>query len=152
MSHSIWRTIRPKNCSWKSWKQFYRLLKFHHRWKCSLNLVLVLLKSVAEVPSSVKMFSESYFIGFVSKNMDCNYLAKKLRQWFNESSDFKNEKKFSFRFLGKESYHFLQHFPMLITSLIQKIDSTDFHFRLFQVFLSVVNVTQAGVIFGQNYS
>jgi len=103
--------------------------------------ILKAVLSVAEIPSSVKMFSElsslnllSYFIGFVAKDMNCNYLAKKLRQWFNESSDFKNEKNFSFRFRGKESYHFLQHFPMLIASLIQKIDSTDFHFHLFQVF------------------
>jgi len=103
--------------------------------------ILKAVLSVAEIPSSVKMFSElsslnllSYFIGFVAKDMNCNYLAKKLRQWFNESSDLKNEKNFSFRFRGKESYHFLQHFPMLIASLIQKIDSTDFHFHLFQVF------------------
>jgi len=56
------------------------------------------VKKFSDLPSSNLL---SFFIGFVAKAMNYNYLAKKLQHWFDESSDFKNEKRFSFRFRGK---------------------------------------------------
>jgi len=57
--------------------------------------------------------------------MNCNALGKKLREWFNESSDFKNEKGFRYRFRGKESSNYLKSFPGVIAALFGRIDSSD---------------------------
>ena len=66
--------------------------------------------------------------------MNCNYLGKILRQWFDESSDYTQEKNFSFRFRGKESFNYLQHFSSLIGELSSKIQSQEDRLCLFQIF------------------
>ena len=60
--------------------------------------------------SNVKCFSDLSvdslflkFVEFVRKQMACNFLANKIKRWFNEKGG-KNEKEFSFRFRGKENF------------------------------------------------
>ena len=72
--------------------------------------------------------------------MSCNYLAKKLCEWFDESKDFKNEKDFTFRFRGKESFNYLQNFPKLIDVLVPKIKDVDSIFKLSQVFYQSIQL------------
>jgi len=60
----------------------------------------------------------------VITDMNCNALGKKLREWFNKSSDFKNEKGFRYRFRGKESSNYLKSFPGVIAALFGRIDSS----------------------------
>ena len=69
-----------------------------------MKIVYIVLE-IANIPASIKKLSELpeqsifvFFINFVSKSMNSNYLGKKLRLWFDESANFKSEKRFSFRF------------------------------------------------------
>ena len=73
--------------------------------------------------SGVKCFSEipadSLFIKFVDfarKEIGCNFLATKIKRWFNDIGG-KYEKEFAFRFRGKESFLYMKHFPSLIQNL-----------------------------------
>ena len=73
--------------------------------------------------SCVKCFSEipadSLFIklvDFVQKEMGCNFLATKIKRWFNDNGG-KYEKEFVFRFRGKESFLYMKHFPSLVKML-----------------------------------
>jgi len=112
--------------------------------------ILHCVLTVANIPSSIKKISELpkenlliFLIGYVSKGMNCNYLGKKLRQWFDESSNWKKEKQFSFRFRGKESFNYLQHFPSFPSELLQQVESRDTklcHYR-------IIDVAKIGLIF-----
>ena len=56
-------------------------------------------KTFNEIKENTPLF---IFCSFVKKDMSCNYLVKKLGQWYNECGG-KLDKNFSFRFRGKES-------------------------------------------------
>ena len=103
--------------------------------------VLKVVLGAANISSSIKRFSELLetslcyvFVEYVRKDMNCNYLSKKLREWFNEYSDYHNEKECTFRFRKKESFNYLKSFPFMIAKLISLIDSSTSQFRLFQIF------------------
>ena len=107
-------------------------------------LNLVLLQS--NVPGA-QSFSEIdpgnlfvEFINFVRKDMNCNYLAKKLITWFNENKINRKVKDFSFRFRGKESNHYLQIFPKMISLFYDKIVEKSCRIRLLQIFYQSVNL------------
>lgn len=63
------------------------------------------------------------FVSHIRKEMGCNYLSKKVIQWFNESGG-KLDTDFSFRFRGKESFAFLKHFPELINMILRNVTSS----------------------------
>ena len=63
-------------------------------------------KSYSQIPTNLVFVN---FVTFVINSMGCNGLAKKIIQWFNESSS-KDEREFTFRFRGKESFSYLKHF------------------------------------------
>ena len=71
--------------------------------------------------------------------MVCNYLASKLVQWYNESGG-KLEGEFSFRFRGKESYLYLQNFPFLIKTMLQKLESNNIQQRIHEVFYQSIHL------------
>ena len=75
--------------------------------------------------------SLSIFCTFVKRDMNCNYLVKKLGTWYNECGG-KLDKNFSFRFRGKESLTFLKYFSSL---LIECITYSNGKKRLYQVFV-----------------
>ena len=52
--------------------------------------------------------------------MNCNFLAKKIIAWFNVNQNAEKQKDFAFRFRRKESYNYLQNFPLLILSVIRR--------------------------------
>ena len=74
-------------------------------------------KSFSDVPEDTLFFQ---FVLFIKSDMNCNFLAKKLKMWFNESVKH-DDKAFTFRFRGKESLHYMKQFPNLILMLINKL-------------------------------
>ena len=69
-------------------------------------------KCVVQIVSSIK------------SEMNCNFLAKKIRMWFNQSAKH-DEKDFTFRFRGKESLSYMKHFPDLILMLLNHFTSAN---------------------------
>ena len=65
--------------------------------------------------------------------MNCNFLAKKIISWFNENQNAKEQKDLVFRFGGKESYNYLQNFPLLFLNVIRRVNKTK-KVTLMQVF------------------
>lgn len=103
--------------------------------------IMSIVLGVAKISQAVKRFEQlpetnifCCFVQHITKDMNCNALGKKLREWFNESSDFKTEKGFQYRFRGKESSNYLKFFPGLIATLIILNDSIEFQKGLIQVF------------------
>ena len=79
------------------------------------------------------------FVSHIRKEMGCNYLSKKVVQWFNESNG-KLDSAFSFRFRGKESYAFLKNFPELIKMIMQKITSHEVISRLHEIYFQFIQL------------
>ena len=106
-------------------EQFMKLLKI-----CIAKTNLKGVKSFSEVDvkSLFAMFTE-----FVRKEMNCNFLSKKVKRWFNDNGGKIVFKDFSFRFRGKESFNFLQNFPMLISMVFQKVKAEDVKMRLVEI-------------------
>ena len=85
--------------------------------------------------SNVKCFSD--LVEFVRKQMACNFLANKIKRWFNENGG-KNKKEFSFRFRRKESFLYMKHFPSLVRMLFLNVASKVIKKRLIEVHLQSV--------------
>ena len=77
------------------------------------------LKSFHDLPEGNLFFD---FIQSVKNGMNCNFLAKKTIAWLNENQNAKKQKDFAFRFRGKESYKYLQNFPLLILNVIRRVN------------------------------
>ena len=80
-----------------------------------------------------------YFLSYIRKEMGCNYLSKKVEQWFNENGG-KIESMFTFRFRGKESFSLLKYFPELLLLILEKVSNPSVlsrvhavHFQLIQL-------------------
>ena len=58
------------------------------------------VKSFKDLPDNSLLET---FVSFVRKEMNRNFLANKIQRWFNENGG-KQEKEFTFRFRGKESF------------------------------------------------
>ena len=54
--------------------------------------------------------------------MACNFLANKIKRWVNRNGG-KNEKEFSLRFRGKESFLYMKNIPSLIRILFLNVTS-----------------------------
>ena len=72
------------------------------------------------------------FIQSVKNGMNCNFLAKKIIAWLNENQN-------AFRFRGKESYKYLQSFPLLILNVIRRVNKTK-KVTLMQVFYESIHL------------
>ena len=80
--------------------------------------LLKLSLSQSRISPSAKAFSDLQttllfvkFVEFVHHVMTLKYFSDKIKSW---SSETKREKDFEFRFRGKESLKYFQHFPVLI--------------------------------------
>ncbi len=73
-------------------------------------------KNVGDIPEG-NIFLD--FLSFVHHSMNCNFLKKKLVQWFDDNSG-NVDKDFTFRFRGKESYAYMKNFPTLIELLMNR--------------------------------
>ena len=82
-----------------------------------------------QVPEG-SLFDKS--VKFVHGTMACNFLSKKIKRWFNDNSG-KVEKEFAIRFRGKESFHFMQTFPMLILMIFESGVNSESKLRLVQI-------------------
>ena len=80
------------------------------------------------------------FIKFVRKDMDCNYLGKKVVAWFNEHNTDSDAKTFAFRFRGKESKCYCRTFPQLIMFLYKSVRENKTKIRLTQIFYQSLNL------------
>ena len=86
--------------------------------------ILKIVFKEANIPDHIKKFSdlpeENLFTFFiydcVKKKMHCNQLSNKLIAWFNDE----REREFGYRFRGRESFRYLQHFPLVIKMLREK--------------------------------
>ena len=87
-------------------------------------------KSFANVPPS-SLFGK--FVSFVHYEMGCNFLANKIKSWYNENSG-KIEKEFRFRFRGKESFLYMKNFPSLISMIISNVNNEQVKLRLHEIF------------------
>ena len=96
------------------------------------------IKSYREVPME-SFFGK--FVEFIHRNMNCNFLSKKIKTWFNESSG-KTEKEFSFRFRGKESFLYMQHFPSLIQMMLSNVTNDKIRSRLHEIFFESLRLRQ----------
>ena len=65
--------------------------------------------------------------------MYCNFLTKKLTQWYNEKCG-KTGEQFTFRFRGKESLCYFKYFPELCLLMLQNIKSDVVSEQVLQVF------------------
>jgi len=65
--------------------------------------------------------------------MNCNSLSKRLISWFNDNAGSCRDKVFGFRFRGKESKVYLQHFSSLVSFLHDKVNGNA-KLRLIQIF------------------
>ena len=98
------------------------------------------------LPKTLKSFYDlsegNLFFGFiqsVKNGMNCKFLAKKIIAWFNENQNAKKQKYFTFRFTGKESYKYLQNFPLLILNVIRRVNKTK-KVTLMQVFYESIHL------------
>ena len=96
------------------------------------------VKSFKDVPDNSLLRT---FVSFARKKMNYNFLANKIQRWFNENGG-KQEKEFTFRFRGKESFLYMKHFPSLIKMLISNIFDTDIQKRLIEVYLQSIYLCQ----------
>ena len=88
-------------------------------------------KSFREINENTILFK---FCVYIRRNMGCYFLVTKLSQWYNETGG-KLDKDFTYRFRGKESYAFLQHFPGLIKLVIDNVKQKNTTHRLLELFL-----------------
>ena len=79
------------------------------------------------------------FLDYIRATMSCNYLSKKIIQWYNESSG-KMDSAFSFRFRGKESFAFLKHFPELVCMIISNVNTDSVVTELHQIYFQFINL------------
>ena len=88
------------------------------------------VKTFANVPKDSLL---SQFVNFVHDKMSCNFLSKKIKRWFNDNNGAA-KKDFGFRFRGKESFHFMQTFPELISMIYRNDAINDLaKYRLVQI-------------------
>ena len=81
------------------------------------------------------------FVKFVQKNMECNFVAKKIEMWVNDNSG-NVEKDFIFRFKGKESLLYMKHFPALIRVLSNEINDRNIRLKVLAVYLQSIHLRQ----------
>lgn len=81
------------------------------------------------------------FVLFVQSNMGCNFLAGKIKTWYNENSG-KVEKEFSFRFRGKESFLYFKHFPSLIVTILSLVKTEQIKLRLHEIYFQSIHLRQ----------
>ena len=93
------------------------------------------IKSFKDIKSN-QLFAK--FVAFVRSNMGCNFLGNKISAWFNENSGAV-EKDFTFRFRGKESLGYIQHFPKLIEMILDEVTNEQIKLRLHQIFYQSLN-------------
>ena len=72
------------------------------------------------------------FVIFIQYDMNCNFLASKVRKWFNENGG-KVDREFAFRFRGKESSSFLRKFQVLISMILDNVSKEEVKLRLHQI-------------------
>lgn len=96
-------------------------------------------KSFIDLPETC-LFSK--FVNFVKHDMNCNFLAKKLKTWYNENSGKGTEKDFSFRFRGKESFLYMKHFAGLILMILSNVKDEQVILRLHQIHFQSVHLRQ----------
>ena len=101
-------------------------------------------KAFSQISSDVLFVK---FVSFIQYDMNCNYLASKIRKWFNENCG-KVDRDFTFRFRGKESFSFLKNFPFLIVMIIKNVENVNVILRLHQIqyeFILLRNVVSYSV-------
>jgi len=79
------------------------------------------------------------FVNFIHDELNCNFLSKKIKMWYNDSSGV-GERDFSFRFRGKESLSFLRNVPKLIVFVLGHIEKSHLRLRLLQIHLQCINL------------
>ena len=103
---------------------FVKLLKI-----CTGESNLNSTKSYRDIPES-ELFVK--LVNFVKTDLNCNFLANKLKRWFNDNNG-QIDKDFAFRFKGKESFSYLKHFPALISMIVSNVTTESVKFRLSQI-------------------
>ena len=96
-------------------------------------------KSFSDIPKG------TLFVKFVYAVHDvllCNFLAKKMKRWYNKNPG-QVEKDFSFRFRGKESYLYMQHFPEMINVIYQNVSDIKSRKRLSQIWYQSIKIREA---------
>ena len=100
--------------------------------------LLKLSLSQSWICPSVKAFSDLQttllfvkFVEFVHHVMTLKYLSDKIKTWFSET---KPEKDFEFRFRGKESLKYFQHFPVLVKLMADAVFDNDVLKKLHETF------------------
>ena len=88
------------------------------------------VKSFKEVPLHSLFYK---FVNFLKTSMNCNFLSKKIRMWFNDNNGKSSERDFTFRFRGKESLMYLRNFPKLIRMIFKNITERNVLKKLLQV-------------------
>ena len=79
------------------------------------------------------------FLSYIRKEMGCNYLSKKVEQWFNENGG-KIESTFTFRFRGKESFSLLKNFPELLLLILEKVSDSTVLSRIFAIHFQLIQL------------
>ena len=96
--------------------------------KVQFNKLLQLVVKESIVANGVKAYKDLdednlfvFLVRFVRRSMKCGTLSKKLIKFFESDPKIKSNKSFDFRFRGRESFKFLQYFPILIDELKRRV-------------------------------
>lgn len=131
INHAKAEPLHLKNNTVK--ERFMQLLKL-----CISQSKLQSVKTYREIPVECLFYK---FVDFIHYSMSCNFLAKKIKTWFNESCG-KVEKDFTFRFRGKESFLYMKHFPSLIKMILSYTSNEQIRYRLHQIFFESLRLRQ----------
>ena len=72
--------------------------------------------------------------------MTLKFLSDKIKRWFSET---KREKDFEFRFRGRESLKYCQHFPSLVKLLVDEVSDQDVLKKLHEVYYISIELRAA---------
>ena len=96
--------------------------------KVQFDKCLQIVIEYVKIPKGVRMYKRLddnnlfvFLVAFVRKMMKCGSLSKKLIRFFESDPSLKSNKPFDVRFTGRESFMFLQFFPLLIDELKSKV-------------------------------
>lgn len=79
------------------------------------------------------------FLMFVKEKLGCNFLSKKVSEWFNDTKG-KLDSQFGYRFRGKESAAFLKNFPCLIEFILRNVSSEATKLTLHRIHFQFVHL------------
>ena len=114
-------------------EQFMKLLKK----SLSQSSITASVKAYKDLGESLLFVK---FVEFLHRVMTLKFLSDKIKRWFSET---KREKDFEFRFRGRESLKYCQHFLSLVKLLVDEVSDQDVLKKLYEVYYISIELRAA---------